>query len=145
MLDKRWMSSCHFTRGRRRAFIKKFDTVRIGKSSWHAIESWSSRLGRGILRKMFRSDARCSSVKTIRRFFKSISDCDDFDWLTAAGCDFAPRVVFEAAENKNLCCLKILNQPPSISWENLDLIQKITLILSWFECYTICLLQNAHV
>lgn len=96
------MSSCHLTRGRRRAFMKKFDTVPTGKPSWCAMDNWSSRLGRGVFRKMFRSDARCASVKTIRRFFRSLSNWIDFDDALPVGhdFDFASGVVLWVADQK---------------------------------------------
>lgn len=53
---------------------------------------------------MFRSDARCASVKTIRRFFRSFSNWIDFDDARPVGhdFDFASGVALGVAEHKTI-------------------------------------------
>lgn len=53
---------------------------------------------------MFRSDARCASVKTIRRFFRSFSNWIDFDDALPVGHDFgfASGVALGVADHKTI-------------------------------------------
>lgn len=53
---------------------------------------------------MFRSDALCESVKTIRRFFRSLSNWIDFDDVLPPGhdFDFASGVVLGVADDKTV-------------------------------------------